>query len=262
MGGRAERPSTGPAVGSADPGGEARLSASSASICVQARGRPSLFGVAELDNVMADGGGVPGMGHIVEAACRGGQPDAGCNARAATAFATGFAARSGAPALWIGPPRDLLTPHALPEGIAAAGLQIVESRWTAGGAVRLQQVAGAGVRVLILDVRRAERLSAPLRLAQTAVKKGFVVVLLALDAAQIAGRPGAPEACWRIGMAPGMEDDAVEPSQPCWQVELVRGEAVRRVLVRACDSNGRMATAPRDAQLHGGKEMMRRFTRA
>lgn len=223
------------------------------------RGRPSLFGIAELDNVLADGGVTPGMMHVVEAFGHGGDGCCNGDARAAMAFAAGFGRRSGAPACWIGPPRDLLTPCAFPEGEVAADLLIIETRWGPDNAVRLEQVAAAGGRVLVLDIRRAERLSPPLRLARAAARRGFAPVLLARDAAQLAAHTDAPEAAWRIGSAPGSTDVAAD--RPCWQVELARGETVRRVLVQACDGAGRMAPAPRNVQPPGGKEMMRRFTR-
>lgn len=267
-------------------------------IGVQSQSRPALFGVAELDNVLACGGVAPGALHVIEPACRdyatstqacasGGRVGAirsanGAgyghgdvldkprkDAAAAMAFALGFGARSGAPFCWLGPPRDLLTPCDVPDANAVADLRIFEEPWRARVALRQSDFASADVRVIILDVRRAERLASPLRLARKLAKQGFVALLLTMDAERLMARPdsgaGALTARWRVGqawLAPEDGPDDGPEACDCWQIALMRADAVRRVVVRACDSAGRMTAAPRNTEAQTGKEMMRRFASA
>jgi len=215
--------------------------------------RPSLFGVAELDNVVADGGLAQGAVHVVEAASGGPAEEIARHMEAAAAFAAGFGHRSRGDACWLGPPADLLGHGAMAPGGEGA-LPMIETCWDGRPGVSL---AAVPARVLVLDVRRAHRLSLPVRLARAALKQGRTVVLLMLDAARVAGLPEFPPICWRIGQA----DMDADVARRLWQVELTRGEAVRRVLVSACDREGRMVAAPR-LSANGGKEMMRRFARA
>ena len=214
--------------------------------------RPWLFGVPELDNVVADGGLAPGAAHVVEAASGGSVEQAAGHAAAAAAFAAGFGLRSRGGACWLGPPADLLGHGVLPLG-EAGGLPIIETCWDGRPRINL---AATPAQVLVLDVLRAHRLSLPVRLAQAALKQGRTVVFLMLDAARVAAPPDVSPTRWRIGHAGG----DVPGGQSLWQVELTRGESVRRILVSACDAEGRMRAAPRSSA-NGGKEMMRRFVR-
>lgn len=213
--------------------------------------RPWLFGVPELDNVVADGGLAPGAAHVVEAAC-GGLEEQAAHHAAAAAFAAGFGLRSRGSACWLGPPADLLGHGVRPLG-QGGGLPIIETCWDGQPRVNL---TATPARVLVLDVLRAHRLSLPVRLAQAALKQGRTVVFLMLDAARVAAPPDVSPTRWRIGHAGG----DVPGGQSLWQVELTRGESVRRILVSACDAEGRMRTVSRSSA-NGGKEMMRRFVR-
>jgi len=221
---------------------------------IHAAPRPSLFGVAELDNAVADGGLAPGALHVVEAIHGGPAEEAALHAAAAAAFAAGFCARANGGACWLGPPADLLGGGAPPLPEAGQALPIIETCWEARSGLRAATVPA---RVLVLDARRAHRLSSPARFARSALKQGRVVVFLAPEADCSVVRPGASPTCWRVGHASAGSQGAPD----IWRVELMRGEAVRRVLVSACDRDGRMAAAPR-LSANDGKEMMRRFARS
>lgn len=279
-------------------------------VCLQVRSRASLFGVAELDSILPYGGVEAGMLHVVEPACREGvrivdppieisgaaatglakasvkrsrtragsgdeaRMQAAADAAATMAFALGFAARSGTPACWIGPAPDLLTPYAMPPDMRDLQLHIHEEPWGARTRFDPRACKDDGMRVFILDARRAERLSPPVRLARKLVKQGHVAVLLTADADQLVGGMGTGQASasgashknvhgvrWRIAQVKLPDGDGVS-SDVWWQVELMRSDAVRRVLAGCCDNTGRMRPAPRSLEPPGGKEMMRRFARA
>jgi len=213
--------------------------------------RPLLFGVAELDNAVADGGLAPGALHVVEAIQGGPAEEAILHGAAAAAFAAGFGARADGGACWLGPPADLLGCGAPPLVQGGRSLPVIETCWEARSGVSAAMVPA---RVLVLDARRAHRLSPPVRFARAALKQGRVVVFLAPEAGGLVARLGSAPTCWRVGHASA----GVQGTPDIWRVELARGEAVRRVLVSACDRDGRMAAAPR-ASTNSGKEMMRRF---
>ncbi|MFC0284815.1 hypothetical protein ACFFJB_14605 [Camelimonas abortus] len=227
----------------------------------QARIRPRLFGVAELDNVLADGGVAPGQTHVIEPAAREGAAGADAAAvrrdgLAAEAFALGFCLRSGRPAAWLAPPADLLAPSLwdtqAPAVAAATLVRRIETAWTGRAPVAPQALAGAGCLVAVLDMRRAARLEPALRLARALARRGMTAALLAADAEATAARLRLAAAVWRVGAAD-------EPGET-WLVELAREDRVRRVCVRACDASGRLAPAPR-LQAPVAKELTRRLAR-
>lgn len=267
------------------------MHASGAVINGQSFPRPSLFGVAELDNVVAEGGLAYGAIHVLEAVSSTSMTEAALHAQAVAAFATGFGARSGASACWLGPPPDLLSPFATLAPDNPDGWRKIETHWDSPRAPDLSAIAGDVPRVVVLDARQAYRLAPPVSLARRLARQGRVVVFLAHDATGVVARlervpvsrlrqadqnapdtvapdafsgqsrskiaPGVPATCWRIGQV--LDGAAGEAARSgLWRVELVRSDSIRRIVVSACDVSGRMSAAPRDMQGRG-KEMARRF---
>lgn len=232
--------------------------------------RPALFGLPELDNVLADGGVTPGVAHVIEPLRREGDCDVGAaSARrdqvAVAQFALGFLARSRRPALWIGPPRDLLCEPeacgaAAPEdgGVAGQQVQRIELDWARRPTFAPQWLREQQMLTAALDARRARRLAHPVQLARQWRRHGLTPVVLADDAASFADPLGAPTVFWRVGWDQGGAGDGGDVS--VWLLELVREDRVRRVLTTPCDATGRLAPAPRAAT--PGKELMRRLARA
>jgi protein ImuA len=203
------------------------------------------FGIAEMDERLADGGLMLGGLHEVSAATPTLTDDA-----AATLFAVGIAARAaggtGRRVLWALTRFDLYAPGLEQAGLDPATLLFVEAREDKDVlAVMEDGLRHGSLAAVIGEVRRADMVAT--RRLQLAAMTGKTPALLARRWRRNGICPlaelSAAMTRWRIACAPSERLPAAGVGRARWTVELARqrGGPPFTLELDACDDTGRLA---------------------
>lgn len=209
------------------------------------------FGIAPIDDRLADGGLRLDALHEVAGGVEGGAPSL-ADDTCATLFIAGIAARAWGPVLWAVRGHDLFAPGLFQAGLAPERVIYAEAASDAEVmAIMEEGLRHRGLGAVVGEVGRAG-LAATRRL-QLAAEGGRTAALMLKRAGRTAAdplaTPSAASTRWRVAAAPSRPLRTPGLGRARWRLSLARqrgGESFEQ-LVEACDATGRLALPARMA---------------